>query len=867
MKVLQKTWIKILLLAAFGISLIASAYLDVATLWEKEVQLEELQEKETDYYESLIFKEMAVQWLEGSIEDLCKTKEFWLNFQEKTITIQDYAFEEGQPVLAEETNQTWGEIFANEGSGLMPYVFVEEENVESERTIINRWENMSEETQFVRIKGQDFQKLLDACPYQRFYSEEERAQFEVEAEEEDGYYHDESYFEESPEAVYEENVKERLTEYFLQCYDLEDTWNSYYDYVESFRLYKNGNDFLLYEETNQLLMGNKMEEIFLPVLEEAEYLYFPVHGTSPNWTGMLTGGVTNSLAEQVRSEIAYGEPVWGRYLHAVNIEKQGEPFIAYGEPDEEDFCVAITEPEELAYIFGKSSTVYKDQYQIRLYYSEDYFQAPEYYVLSFLYKDCVEHGDRTAMAVGVSVLTLLLGLLLAISVIPALWKREKEKLRDRVLLEVNLLFTFLVVAASVSMLYGIILFSGNMLYFFPTGGVLLGGAIAFEVVTLLGLWAVYQLVSTFIYRIRKRQFMRGWLAGRLFCWLYRKLKRVMAHMEILKRRILCLVAIWVGSFIVMLVICVCAGAYYEFIGVFGMFCYFVFMIGFSTLFLKDAVDNRCLLDGCNRMKGGMFDQKIETKNLYFDKLDLAEAINTMGEGLEKAVSTSMKDERMKTELITNVSHDIKTPLTSIINYVDLLKREDTTPEEQKEYIKVLDTKSQRLKQLIEDLIEVSKTSTGNIELQMAKLDFKELLNQAIGEFQEKFAERSLELVVTCAEHKIQIWADGRRCYRILENLFSNVFKYAMPNTRVYVDLQQEANQMVFTLKNISEAPLNVPVEELMERFVRGDESRSVSGSGLGLSIAQNLVNLQQGKLEIKLDGDLFKVEIRFPIVQ
>lgn len=338
-------------------------------------------------------------------------------------------------------------------------------------------------------------------------------------------------------------------------------------------------------------------------------------------------------------------------------------------------------------------------------------------------------------------------------------------------------------------------------------------------------------------------------------------------MDILKRRVLVLVVIGIITFIGMAILCACAVYAGGFIGVFGMFCYIACLIAFAYMFLKDAMDNKRLLDGCNRMKDGMFDKKIEIANLYFDKLELAEAINTMGEGLEKAVSTSMKDERMKTELITNVSHDIKTPLTSIINYIDLLKREGITPEEQQEYLKVLDTKSQRLKQLIEDLIEVSKTTSGNIELQLANLDFKELLNQAIGEFEEKFAERNLELVMTCADHKIQIWADGRRCYRILENLFSNVYKYAMPHTRVYVNLQQDAGQMVFTLKNISEAPLNVAVEELMERFVRGDVSRSTSGSGLGLSIAQNLVNLQQGRLEIKLDGDLFKVEIRFPVVQ
>lgn len=251
------------------------------------------------------------------------------------------------------------------------------------------------------------------------------------------------------------------------------------------------------------------------------------------------------------------------------------------------------------------------------------------------------------------------------------------------------------------------------------------------------------------------------------------------------------------------------------------------------------------------------------KRLYTEQ-EIIDNIDHLSDGLHKAIEKSLYDERMKTELITNVSHDIKTPLTSIINYVELIKREEVDNEKVQHYLEVLDKKSQRLKQLTEDLVEVSRISSGNIELERVPIDFGELLRQAMGEFEDKFTEHELKMVERIPEEAHMIFADGRRTFRIMDNLLQNIYKYAMPGTRVYIDLTCENERVRLEIKNISKAPLNIEVSELMERFVRGDQSRTTEGSGLGLSIARDLVRMQDGEFQIYLDGDLFKVVIEFP---
>lgn len=268
--------------------------------------------------------------------------------------------------------------------------------------------------------------------------------------------------------------------------------------------------------------------------------------------------------------------------------------------------------------------------------------------------------------------------------------------------------------------------------------------------------------------------------------------------------------------------------------------------------------------GISKISEGDITHEISTDRMIGTDKEIAENINHIGDGLQNAVNEMMKSERLKTDLITNVSHDIKTPLTSIINYVDLLKRENIDDPKIQGYIKILEEKAQRLKTLTEDVVEASKVSSGNITLEYMDVNLVEMLNQTIGEFTEKFEAKNLKIVTNLPEESAIIHVDNRRMWRVLENIFNNAAKYSMPGTRVYADLKKENNIVHFSLKNISEQPLNIKAEELTERFIRGDISRNTEGSGLGLSIAKNLTELQGGTFELYLDGDLFKVNIEFP---
>lgn len=303
----------------------------------------------------------------------------------------------------------------------------------------------------------------------------------------------------------------------------------------------------------------------------------------------------------------------------------------------------------------------------------------------------------------------------------------------------------------------------------------------------------------------------------------------------------------------------------------GIFLALLLDFGVGVFLYRNGKAHQKILHGIEKIRGGDLDYQIDAGTLHGENRILAEAVNSIGNGIRRAVEKSMRDERMKADLITNVSHDIKTPLTSIINYVDLIKREPVENEKIKAYLEVLDAKSQRLKQLTEDLVEASKISSGNIELQCDCLDLVELMNQTTGEFIEKFESKGLKLIVHMDESPLLIYADSRRIWRVIENLFNNAYKYALENTRVYVETKKipEANgpgRVRLSIKNISAQPISVGVEDLTERFIRGDASRTTEGSGLGLSIAKNLTELQKGTFEIISDGDLFKVVITFSLV-
>ncbi len=288
----------------------------------------------------------------------------------------------------------------------------------------------------------------------------------------------------------------------------------------------------------------------------------------------------------------------------------------------------------------------------------------------------------------------------------------------------------------------------------------------------------------------------------------------------------------------------------------------------AYLMLRKAVEYYQILRGVEEIAGGDLAAKIPVEELHGEGRKLAEAINNIGAGLLHAVDDSTKNERMKADLITNVSHDIKTPLTSIINYVNLIRMEHIENERVKNYVKVLDEKSQRLKQLTEDLVEASKVSSGNVKLDMGKIDIVELVCQTGGEFNEKFESKELTIVTKLPKSAVYIWSDGRHLYRVIENLYNNVAKYALEKTRVYVEVQANGEAAVFSIKNVSEQSLvveNGTVDDLTERFIRGDSSRTTEGSGLGLSIAKNLTLLMGGIFDISVDGDLFKATLTLPV--
>lgn len=257
---------------------------------------------------------------------------------------------------------------------------------------------------------------------------------------------------------------------------------------------------------------------------------------------------------------------------------------------------------------------------------------------------------------------------------------------------------------------------------------------------------------------------------------------------------------------------------------------------------------------------GNYKKNIEKKGGLYD--GIVDNFNNIGENLDLAIEDAVKSERLKTELITNVSHDLKTPLTSIINYSDLLSKDDNTADEVKEYSKIINEKSNKLKVLIEDLFEVSKATSNNIELDRQELDFNSLVQQSIGEWEDKIKENNIEIISNLPEDKVMLNIDGQKFSRVLDNLFSNISKYALENSRVYVDLIDE-DGVKLTIKNISKYPLNISAEELMERFTRGEKSRTTSGSGLGLSIASSFVRAHGASFDIDIDGDLFKVRIEF----
>lgn len=413
-----------------------------------------------------------------------------------------------------------------------------------------------------------------------------------------------------------------------------------------------------------------------------------------------------------------------------------------------------------------------------------------------------------------------------------------------------------------------ILFFGYCLLFFVEAALLVMclSVISVDVnlcvmlIMLVGYFSVLSALygaGTLLKRIKAHTFFKNSLTYRILKWIVQKYKNVKNTISA-NKNLGGKIALY---FIGIVTISILIGLIFR---EFGILLNIVFWIWCYYKIMKEVDKFKQIHDATEKIYKGDTSIKLD-ESLYTGVLkELAIYINDIAGGFSNAIQESLKSERLKTELITNVSHDIKTPLTSIINYVDLLKQENIQDEKAKEYIEVLDNKSQRLKKLIEDLVEASKASSGNIKINKEVLNVKELLNQVTGEFEDKFNSRGLKIISKLPEETVYIKADSRYLYRVLENTYSNVAKYAEENTRVYVDcILEEENIVAIYVKNISKDELNISADELMQRFVRGDKSRNTEGSGLGLSIAKSLTELQDGTFNIYLDGDLFKVAIKF----
>ena len=340
-----------------------------------------------------------------------------------------------------------------------------------------------------------------------------------------------------------------------------------------------------------------------------------------------------------------------------------------------------------------------------------------------------------------------------------------------------------------------------------------------------GMFGIYSLVR----RGKAHNYISQSLIYKLCHGVYRVIYQGMINNHLMRKYISVVLGLGIADFILFL-IAMSLGSVLFFLVILGLFIGEFIYVGRKLMAIQE------IAKGAEAIASGHLDYKIDTSDMGSGVfLEFANNINNIGQGLNRAVDESIKSERMKADLITNVSHDIKTPLTSIINYVDLLKRLNITDEPAKEYIDILDSKSQRLKMLIEDLVEASRASSGNITLERSNIEFNELVQQVAGTYVEKYEQRQLSLVLHTPQEPLMIYADGRRMYRVLDNLFNNAFKYAMPGSRVYIDLYEQDEKACFVMKNISEAPLNISAEELTQRFVRGDASRTTEGSGLGLS--------------------------------
>jgi len=457
----------------------------------------------------------------------------------------------------------------------------------------------------------------------------------------------------------------------------------------------------------------------------------------------------------------------------------------------------------------------------------------------------------------ITILSLIVSIILFIYLMCSAGRRKGEDRVipngiDKIPFDLLLVFVFLIGAIEVLILHELD-YINSIVY-----------AITFCLFAIIDILLVLLICMSFATRYKIGGWWKNTVIYRVLSFITRILKKLVSvigyflkHLSFVKKTILILFCIVLLEFMGISI------GFND--GVLLLFFWIIEKIILVPAIILVSISLQKLKKGGQKIAVGDLNYQIDTRHMFWDFKLHGENLNRISEGMTKAVEERLKSERFKTELITNVSHDIKTPLTSIINYVDLIKKENIESEKLKEYIDVLDRQSSRLKKLTEDLVEASKASTGNLAVNMVPTEIGVLFTQAVGEYEERIKNSGLELILEEPEEDIFIMADGRLLWRVFDNLLSNVCKYAQPGTRVYLNLEKINGQAVIIFRNISKYALNITSDELLERFVRGDRSRHTEGSGLGLSIAKSLTELQKGNLDLYIDGDLFKVVLKFDI--
>ncbi len=505
------------------------------------------------------------------------------------------------------------------------------------------------------------------------------------------------------------------------------------------------------------------------------------------------------------------------------------------------------------------STTINDFEMYTSYKEEVYIRNNDIFIKNLI-KQLEPYEDQMLSIIPVASIVLVVIFIYLIISIGHTKNKEEIDLNDldKIPIEIILFLTILIITIIVCMASEGLYYVTDQYYAFALNVVLTGYFISYILCAITSV--------TIIKRIKAKTLIKDSITGKVCAWCYRFIKRILSkisktYAEIsysidrTAKLLLYILGFGIGSILMIIA--------------FSGFGFFIDLCVFAYCLYKFIQKMNCYHKIEEHLKGmyeGDNRKKLIPSEFTPEFQDIIKYINDISSGFENAIEEGIKSERLKTELITNVSHDIKTPLTSIINYVDLIKKEEPENEKIKEYVDILDSKSQRLKKLTEDLVEASKASSGNVKLNLEKINTVELIKQSIGEFEDKFSAKNLEIITSMSSEEIFIKADSRCMYRVIENLFGNISKYALDGSRVYVDIGKVDSKVRITIKNISKERLNISADELMQRFVRGDKSRTTEGSGLGISISKSLTELQKGKFDLQVDGDLFKVELEFNII-